>query len=244
TGSRTGVFDVGSYGSAAQVGMGLAHWAARQPDVPAIISPHGDRTFRELNARANQLARALRALGLGPGDGVALLLANRPEFAEVVTACLRAGLRLTPINWHLTADEIAYIVGDCQARAFVADARFADVAREASDLVPGDPARLAVGGEVAGFASYDDAVSGEDPADLVDPVLGGTMLYTSGTTGRPKGVHRAQPPPSSSLAHVFGYEAGRSVHLCTGPLYHAAPLAFSLSAPLAAGAGVVLMDGW
>ena len=91
--------------------------------VPAIVAPAGDRTFAELNARANQLVRALRRLGLEAGDGVALLCPNRPEFAEVGAACQRAGLRLTTVNWHLTADEAGYIVDDCEAKALVADAR-------------------------------------------------------------------------------------------------------------------------
>jgi len=120
------------YDAAARVGMIPAYWARRQPDVPAIVSPHGDRTFAELDANANRLARAWRSRGVMPGDAVALMVANRPEFVEVVAATQRAGLRVTPINWHLTADEAAYIVGDCRARVFVADARFADVAAAAA----------------------------------------------------------------------------------------------------------------
>src|SRR5688500_16520595 len=105
--------------------MTLAYWAGQlSDDQAAIVSPHGDRTFAELNANANRLARALRGRGLSPGDGVAILCANRAEFAEVLAATQRAGLRLTPVNWHLTAPEAGYIVDDCEARAFVADARF------------------------------------------------------------------------------------------------------------------------
>src|SRR5690242_7562670 len=84
-------------------GMLLAWWAEQQPDVAAIVSPHGDRTFGQLNARANQLARALRARGVTEGDSLALICRNRAEWVEVWAACSRAGLRLTPINWHLTA---------------------------------------------------------------------------------------------------------------------------------------------
>src|SRR5690606_37852783 len=123
----------------------------------------------------------------------------------------------------------------------VADARFADVAAEAAERAPGVAVRLAVGGEIPGFEPYDEAVAGHDGADPDDPVLGGSMLYTSGTTGRPKGVQRPKVPASTATGRMFRYRAGRSRHLCTGPLYHAAPLAFSLSIPLNAGAGVVLM---
>jgi len=232
------------YDEAARVGMGAAHWAAEQPDRPAILSPHGDRTFSELNANANRLVRALRARGVGAGDSVALMVSNRPEFAEVIGATNRAGLRFTPINWHLTADEAAYIVSDCQATAFVADARLGPVAAGAAGQATGAAVRLAVGGAIDGFESYDAAVAGESGDDIDDPRLGRSMLYTSGTTGRPKGVHRSEVPPTSGLARLFGYVPGETMHLCTGPAYHAAPLAFSVAGPLNAGVGVVLMDGW
>ena len=89
------------------------------PDRPAVITPYGNRTFGELNANINRLVRALRARGLEPGDSVALMCTNRPEFLEVLYAAQRAGLRLTPINWHLTGEEAAYIVDNCEAKAFI-----------------------------------------------------------------------------------------------------------------------------
>ncbi len=228
-------------------GMSLAYWAERQPEVMAVVSPHGDRTFAELNANANRLVRALRARGLTAGDSAALMCANRPQFPEVIAAVQRSGIRLTPINWHLTADEAAYILEDCEAKAFVADARFAETAAAAAAQVPGVEVRLAVAGDIDGFESYDAALAAEDGHDIDDPTPGGTMLYTSGTTGRPKGVNRdraAQARNQATTASTAGYKAGESRNLCTGPLYHAAPLAFSLTAPLLSGAGVVLMDGW
>jgi long-chain acyl-CoA synthetase len=225
--------------------MTPAFWAAHQADVAAVISPHGDRTFGELNANANRLARALRARGVGPDDGVALMVSNRPEFVEVVAAVQRIGARLTPINWHLTAEEAAYIVDDCEAAAFVADARFAGVAADAGARAGAAPARLAVGGPIAGFEDYPDALAAEDPADIDDPIPGRTMFYTSGTTGRPKGVHRTEDPPRSDTAvALLAHPVGESLHLCTGPLYHAAPFSFSLAIPLVSGCGVVLMDAW
>ena len=125
-------------------GMRLAHWARVQPDVLAVQSQSGDRTFGELNRNSNRLARALRARGLREGDGVAVVCTNRPEFAEVVHACLRTGLRYTPVNWHLTPDEVAYIVGDCQAKALFGDTRFADLMTKAAALSPGAAVRLAI----------------------------------------------------------------------------------------------------
>jgi long-chain acyl-CoA synthetase len=236
----------------ALVGMTPSWWAARQPDEPAIISPTGKRTFGELNRRANQFARALRARGLGRGDAVALLCTNRPQFAEVVLACQRTGLRLTPVNWHLTGEEAGYIVRDCRAKAVVVDARLGELATAAVTDAPDVTVLLAIDGDVAGFASYEDALAAEDGSDIDDPVLGGSMLYTSGTTGRPKGVERAPVPVTVATGTTAArtnvaarYRAGEGeLHLCTGPLYHAAPLAFSLNGPLTYGVGVVLMERW
>ena len=108
----------------------LTHWATTTPDALAIVSAAGDRTFGELDANANRLARALRNRGLGAGDAVALLASNRPAFVETVYACTRAGFRFTPVNWHLTAEEAAYIVDDCEAKALIATDDVAALARE------------------------------------------------------------------------------------------------------------------
>jgi long-chain acyl-CoA synthetase len=230
-------------------GMTLAWWAQEIPDHKAIISPTGDRTFAELNANANRVVRALRARGLGDGDAVALMCTNRPAFVETWAACLRAGLRLTTINWHLTGEEAGYIVDDCEAKALVADASLAEGAKGAAAAAPNCKVLLAVGGGIDGFEDYEAALAAEDPSDIEDPTPGSQMLYTSGTTGRPKGVYRppAQAAAASSAAmNLWGYAEGSAddLHLCTGPLYHAAPLAFSLAAPLAFGVGVVLMERW
>jgi long-chain acyl-CoA synthetase len=233
----------------ARRGMILAWWAQQQPDRPAILSPAGDRTFGELNQRANQLVRALRRRGVGVGGSLALISSNRPEFSEVVFATQRCGLRMTPVNWHLSGDEAGYIVDDCEAQVLVADARHAESAIRAAALAPRAAVRLAVGGPIEGFESYDAALGAEDGSDIDDGVPGQSMLYTSGTTGRPKGVDR--PPvalaPAAAGAgparQLFDYQPG-DLNLCTGPLYHAAPLAFSHAIPLMLGAGVVLMDKW
>jgi long-chain acyl-CoA synthetase len=226
-------------------GMLASFWAHDDPDRPAVISEAGDRTRAEVNANANRLVRALRACGVREGDGIALMCANRPEFFETVAAARRAGLRLTTINWHLTGDEAGYIVDDCEATAFVADARFATVARRAADLAPRLRAPIAVGGAIDGFESWEALLAPESGDDIADPIVGSTMLYTSGTTGRPKGVRR-KPDPRGALdvALLTQYRGNRHVHLCTGPLYHAAPLSFSLTAPAAMGVPIVMMDGW
>ncbi|MEO7573992.1 MAG: AMP-binding protein [Acidimicrobiales bacterium] len=232
-------FDRVAWTDAARRGMGVAFAAARTPDRPAVIAPTGDRSYAELNANANRLVRALRRRGLGAGDSVALLSANRAEFAETYAACTRAGFRLTTVNWHLTPDEAAYIVADCQARAFVADVSSAAVP-SAVDV----DVRLAVGGDLDGFERWDEVLAGEEGDDIDGPSLGTAMLYTSGTTGYPKGVHR--PPDPDGLiaaASLFGYRDG-DIHLVTGPLYHTAPYNFGLQAPLTCGVTTVHMPAW
>jgi long-chain acyl-CoA synthetase len=237
--------DLDELRAAADRGMLPSYWADQRGDAVALMSDAGNRTYNEWNANANRLVRALRARGVRAGDGIAVMCSNRPEFVEVAAAAQRSGLRFTTINWHLTADEAGYIVDDCEATAFIADVRFAATARDAAELAPRLKARISVGAEIDGFDAWDKVLAAEDGHDIDDPQIGATMLYTSGTTGRPKGVRRpAEPRGGLGVAMLTQYRADRHVHLCTGPLYHAAPLAFSLSAPASMGVPIVLMDGW
>ena len=183
-------------------GMTLAVWAELLPNGAAIFGAHGNRTWSELNAHANQLVRALRARGLREGDGVALYCSNRAEYVESTNAARRAGFRLTPVNWHLTGQEAGYVVNDCDAKAFIAEARlrderFGEAAVTAANAAPGATVRLAVGGALPGFESYDAALAAEAGNDIENPTAGTQMLYTSGTTGRPKGVFRQSAPPAA-----------------------------------------------
>ena len=225
-------------------GMAVAWHAARRPTAPALLSAPGTITYGELNERANRLARAFRRRGLVRGDSVALLCSNRTEFAEVLLATQRAGLRLTTVNWHLTGDEAGYIVADCEAKAFVAEARFAEIATGAAAAAPNVRVRLAIGGAIDGFEDLSGASAGEPGDDLADPSLGSQMLYTSGTTGRPKGVYRDEASLATAVTLARAAYRDGNVHLLTGPLYHAAPLLFSLNAPLIAGVPVVMMPAW
>ena len=228
-------------------GMSIALWARFQPEASAIISPTGNRSFAELDANCNRLVRALRKRGLRTGDAVALVLSNRPEFAEIVFAATRAGLRYTPINRYLSTEEIAYIVNDCGAKALIADARFAESLQDALALCPEATVRLSVGGHLEGFERYEAALEAEEATDIEDPQLGARMLYTSGTTGRPKGVIR-RPNYSTRLEAINDapkYQAGTGqMNLCTGPYYHGGPLTFSLQMPLSQGVGIVIMEKW
>ena len=230
--------------AASVVGMTTAVWAGVQPDRVAVYNPDGSgRTFGALNANANRIVRLLRQAGLKPGDAVALLMSNRAEFIEVLAATLRGGFRVTPVNWHLNTDEIAYILNDCEAKALFAEAKIA-TAGPAAALAPNLVVKLSVGGELEGFTTYDAALSGLDGSDIDDPVLGNQMLYTSGTTGRPKGVYRASPVVTPQAMYALrGYDE-TSVQMCAGPAYHAAPLAFDVRTSMGAGCPLVFMDKW
>ena len=225
--------------------------AAQHPERPAIVMGESGEvvTYRELDERSNRLAHLLRAAGLGHGDHIALLMENAPRFLEVVWAALRSGLYVTTINSHLTAEEVTYIVGDCGARVLVTSAALGPVASGlAWDELPTVDTRLVVGGELSGFDRYEDAVARFPATPVDDERTGGTMLYSSGTTGRPKGVLRPLPDTTpgqedarlAATAQAYGFRDGM-VYLSPAPMYHAAPLAFSVLAQRFGGT-VVMME--
>jgi long-chain acyl-CoA synthetase len=226
---------------AAAQGRVVAWFAGVEPDRPAVIADRGTLTFAELDARVNRLVRALRARGVGAGDALALIAPNRAEWVETFAAAQRAGLRITPINFHLGPDEAEYIIRDCGAKAVVLDGRLAELAPAAATA----DVRLAFDTPIAGWDDYEAALAAESDAAIDDPVRGSIMLYTSGTTGRPKGVSRPPENPTTALtaARFSGYQPGM-VHLVTGPLYHTAPLLLSMNTPLHGGATLVVMERW
>jgi long-chain acyl-CoA synthetase len=232
--------------------IGLWAIAMKQPDLPAVIEPDGTVvSYAELAARADQAGRGLRALGLRPGDCVAGMLSNSSAVLALFFAAMETGLYVVPVNWHLAAAEVAYILGDSGAGAFVADERFAAVATAAADQAGIAPdARFAVGA-VPGFTPLSFLGAGGEGRPE-GRTQGAPMVYTSGTTGRPKGVRRALtgadpddvPAASTWFFALFGLApfAGH-VHLCCSPLYHTAVLNFAtISVQL--GHPVVLMDGF
>jgi long-chain acyl-CoA synthetase len=198
------------------------------------------RTWAEAIDRAERIARLLRTdLGLQPEDHVAFLMGNRVECVELLLGAILAGIWITPINWHLQAEEIACVVEDSGCRVLFTDDEHEQAARRSA------AARVVlIGDELEGILTRTS--SGPFP---LDGPAGGTMVYTSGTTGRPKGVKRArQPTVGATLAtigtagKVFGVD-GSGPHLVTGPLYHAGPLLFALYDYLN-GAPLVIMPRW
>jgi long-chain acyl-CoA synthetase len=232
---------------------GFWNHAEQEPEALALVLPDGStRTRGELLAACHRIVHGLRALGLGKGDCVAAVLPNDAALLELYLAVTQAGMYLVPINWHLAAPEIAYIVGDSEAQVLVADARFAETVTRAADEL-GFPAdrRFAVGA-ISGFRPYDELGAGQPGTLPADRSAGAVMNYTSGTTGRPKGVRRKLPPLDPDTAAtlltgffaMFGIKPGDgNVHLCGSPLYHTAVLVFA-STSLHYGHAVVVMEKW
>jgi long-chain acyl-CoA synthetase len=227
--------------------------AAAEPQRIAVIEPDGGKVAAgELFAAANQTVAGLRALGLHHGDVVAMALPNCSAVFELLLAGMQAGWHLVPINTHLTDTEMSYILRDSGARAFVGHEHLAQrcaKAARAADLRP--EACFAVG-QVPDFRPL-AALRDRQPASLpADRLAGQIMQYTSGTTGRPKGVHRELAPfdPDAAIAlyaqHLLRFDitpGGDHVHLCGSPMYHLAPLAYAWFS-LHFEHLVVLMDHW
>lgn len=215
-----------------------------------ILRRHGDRaavimaesgqslTFSELDDRSSRVAQVFDDAGLVPGDHVAIMLGNEPAFFEVMWAALRSGLYFTPVNWHLGTDEAGYIIEDSEAKAFVTSASLSEVASGLDPYCDSVSIRLMVDGSIEGFHDLDRmcaAVSGEQ---RTDERAGTVMLYSSGTTGQPKGIVGELPnaafgavddPVSMLMSLMYGADTS-SVYLSPAPLYHAAPLAWCAAA--------------
>jgi acyl-CoA synthetase (AMP-forming)/AMP-acid ligase II len=225
-----------------------AHVAERG-DKPALVmgTSRETRTYRELEDASNRVAQLLRSRGLRTGDRIAVLLVNGPAWYEVVWGALRTGLYVTPVNFHLTAAEAGYIVADCGARTLVADAGLAGTVASMGADLDGVGIRVAVGGEIPGFEPYADAVAAMPAAPVDGEIEGSWMLYSSGTTGRPKGVKPplrggplgAPQPFASLLVGLYGFSES-TVYLSPAPLYHAAPAGWTTMTQRLGGTAVVM----
>ena len=224
--------------------------AARHPDRVAIIDADEQPILAgDLLARVNQLSHGLRSLGLQRGDAIAAMLPNSAEAMQLYLAMQQIGLYLTPINYHLVGPEIAYILQDCEAQAFITHSRYADVCRLAIEETGFAADRVFSVGGMAGYRGVDDLMRGQPSARPDNPQLGMVMNYTSGTTGRPKGVRRPLPETpidETDLGAAFaGFQVARdepgNVHLLACPWYHTAPMI--MAAPsMHMGHTLVIMD--
>jgi fatty-acyl-CoA synthase len=230
------------------------HYAQESPNKAAAISARTGEviTYAELDARSNRLAQLLWADGLRRGDHIAVFLENHLRYFEIAWAAFRSGLYLTTVNRYLTAPEASYIVDDCGAQVLVSSRALHDVAAAIPELAPGCRRVLVVDGPPPGasdrFESYEKAVDEHPAAPLDEEPLGEFMLYSSGTTGQPKGITRPLSRHSVSrgltlnavLKGLFRVDAS-SVYLSPAPLYHSAPIGFC-TAMQSLGGTVVMMD--
>ncbi|GAA1097737.1 acyl-CoA synthetase [Tsukamurella spumae] len=227
-------------------------FAELTPDKPAAIDADtGDTlTYARLNDESTRLAHHLHALGLRRGDTIAIVASNDLRIFCAYLAAIRSGLYVAAVNHHLTAGEVNYILEDCDARALFAGADVAEAVSQARELpgLAGAGHAIAWGGAIAGFADYDEVLAAADATPLTDQPRGIDMLYSSGTTGRPKGIRIPLPEGqvdeipdayTAIFAPTYGMDE-HTVYLSPAPLYHAAPLRFC-GVAMSVGGTVIMM---
>ncbi len=222
---------------------GLTAWARAQPDRPAFFIDERVVSFAALDERSTRLAHALAVRGVGPDDRVAIMVPNSVEFFETWAAANKLGAAVVLVNWHLKADELAYILGDSGARVLVAHADLEEHVARAREAVPGCAVVVLGGG---GDDDYEHAIAadGDGPA-LELGALTAPVFYTSGTTGRPKGVLHGNADPAAAARNMegqlllWGWTAD-DVYILSGPAYHAGPGGFTMAA-LYIGAPTVIL---
>lgn len=240
----------------------IDEFARATPDRPALIDERGEVTWVVLDGRVDRLVNALRNRGLAVGDTVALMSANRSEFFEVFLAATHGGWVVVPVNWHWSADELAYVLENSGAKVLIVDPQFASVAAAAQQddrskgvlswwVLDGDEG-LGAAADAGRFERYEDALGGASPEPVAEPLMGGPMFYTSGTTGFPKGVRSTLSTTgidaavmqliSGSFTAMLGLPSGGVTYL-NGPAYHSAQWVFSFF-PLLEGSTIVMRHGF
>ena len=224
------------------------YWATIKPHTDAVVDATSGAklSWQELDQRSNQVAQLLYARGLRPGDHISLLMQNDLAFFEIAWGAYRSGLYITCINRYLTAEEAAYIVNDSNSKAlFTADVL--TIAADLPELTPACDERFITGTTVSGYESYALALAGQPKAPLAEEPAGDAMLYSSGTTGQPKGIKRPLSGehisggfPGVEVNNPYGIDA-ESIYLSPAPLYHAAPFGYCMRT-LALGGQVVMMQ--
>jgi len=212
--------------------------AQNRPDAAALVMAASGETisYAALEQRANRGAHALRQLGLAIGDTLMMACENRPEFFDIYWATQRSGIALVPVSTRLKADEISYIISDSGAKALLITDAMADTARElaaARARLPG-LAHLHASGTVSGLPSWQSLSAAQPASPIKDEANAGRMVYSSGTTGRPKGIRHVavagdpiRPNPGAQLFGKLYRLDGDTIYLAPTPLYHSAPLGFA-----------------
>jgi acyl-CoA synthetase (AMP-forming)/AMP-acid ligase II len=223
--------------------------AATTPDKPAYIMWGSGEvvTYKQLDDRSNQLAQLLYERGLRPGDAIAICMENNATYLEVVWAAQRSGLYYTCISYRLTAPEIDYIVNDCGASALVTSRELVDQATELKDALPKVHTRLMLGGAIDGYEDYESVVRAQPATPIPGETEGIDLLYSSGTTGRPKGVKLPLPGAEIGTADSVTvllqmlYQGNPDmVYLSPAPMYHAAPLRFTKAIQRLGGTAIIM----
>lgn len=228
--------------------MNIADHARSAAQSPALIVADGDAiSYAQLHARSRRVAALLHDAGLRRGDGIALVLPNRAEFLEITWGAQLSGLYYTPVNTHFIPDEVAYVIDDSDAKAVFVDASMPELAAHLRSANAAPITHIAVGGPMAGWQSYEDALASAGEAPPVSD--GSEMLYSSGTTGRPKAVRRPLPEDGNgswaqavlelALIHKYGMSSS-SVYLSPAPLYHAAGVNYTMAANRVGAASILL----
>ena len=223
------------------------------PDKPAIVMLSSGKTVThgELNDLSNQGAQLFRSLGLKPGDSIAFMLENHYLFFPIAFAAWRSGLRYTAISWRLQPSEVEYIVKDCEAKAFITSKFLEETAANLEEVL-GGVKKFMLDGTSSGYDSYEESIASMPEEPVEDECQGGSMLYSSGTTGRPKGIYRElqlNPLPYSQeeddlglgrvVEGIYGGDEN-TVYLSPAPLYHSAPLGFNTGFLSLGGTSIVM----
>jgi long-chain acyl-CoA synthetase len=223
--------------------------AQTYPHKPAfIMGDSGEMvTYQQLDERSNQGAQLFRSLGLKTGDHIGMMMENNRQFLEIVWAAQRSGLVFTPVSTHLKKDETAYILDNCGAKLFIGSLKLAEVAQQIQSQSSSIENFLMVGGIKPGFESWEEAVDAQPITPIDDQSNGVAMLYSSGTTGQPKGVFvpaantdvNSSHPLVASMGTAFGF-GEETVYLSPAPLYHAAPLHYNMMVAFQGGTSIVM----
>ena len=223
--------------------------AEQTPLKPAVIMASSGEitTYQAFDQHSNQVAQLFRTLGVHVGDHIALMMENNAHFLEICWGAYRSGIIFTPISTHLKAEEIAYILENCEAKVFVISHRLREQAESLLNVASGIEHRYMFGGVAAGYESWDEVLDQMPREPIDDQSKGTAMLYSSGTTGKPKGVLPVTPdaaydsphPLGASLGVFFGF-SDETTYLSPAPLYHAAPLHYSMMTQDMGGTVVVM----